>query len=246
MKIGVLWFPGWTATTADLEEMIAYLETQGIESYTFNLEGHNTQPEDLYGVKYQAWIKQAEQAYQQISREWDCVFVGGVSIGGQLALYLAHKYPVQGIISIGTPLRLQLHPLTKLLSPLLQYLPFQIKKDSSFPDEKTRQISLSRRGAYATFPISSAMQVYFLTRKTRHKYLRNVTSPILCIQSRTDHLLSSENIEMFYATIQSRDIELIWVEDSYHIPILDYDKVNIFTRIYQFIQKYSMMKTDNT
>ena len=69
MKVGVLWFPGWTATDSDLYEMIQYLSKNGIEYYSINLKGHNTKPSDLHGISYREWLKQAEQAYLEISEK---------------------------------------------------------------------------------------------------------------------------------------------------------------------------------
>ena len=38
MKIGILWFPGWTSTEHDLHEMMQYLKEKGIEYTSINLK----------------------------------------------------------------------------------------------------------------------------------------------------------------------------------------------------------------
>jgi carboxylesterase len=244
MKVGVLWFPGWTATDSDLYEMIQYLSKNGIEYYSINLKGHNTKPSDLHGISYREWLKQAEQAYLEISEKWDCIFVGGLSTGGHLALYLASKYKVSGVITIGTPLDLKTHWFIKLCSPILKYIPYQIAKQNTFPNDRIRDISLSRKGSYTSFPISSAVQVYILTKEIRKKFVNKVKQPILLIQSTTDHLLPSYNLDLFKSKLQTpaQDIKIMWVKNSYHLVNLDHSKLQVFKTIYEFIQKYSIIK----
>jgi carboxylesterase len=246
MKIGVLWFPGWTSTEHDLHEMMQYLQEKGIEYKSINLKGHNTKSSDLHGVTYQDWLYQAERAYLQAMKKWDIVFVGGLSTGGQLALYIASKYPVNGIISIGTPLRIKIQWSMRYFAHLLKYIPYQIQKKNSFPEKRIQEISLSRKGAYNSFPISSAAQVYLLTKQVRRFYIKKVKDPILLIQSTTDHLIPDYNIDIFKKWLKTpaKYIQTMWIKDSYHLVNLDHSKEKVFKKIYAFIQKYSMIQKD--
>lgn len=244
MKIGVLWFHAWASTKDDLQEMLMYLEQRGIECHSIDLKGHNTKPSDLHRVTYRDWLKQAEEAYQEISDKWDIIFVGGLSMGGQLALYLASKYKVSGIITIGTPLKVKVPFIIRYMSHILQYIPYLIYRRQPFANDRIKKISLSRKGAYKYFPISSVAQVCLLTRKIRRHYVNKVNSPILLIQSTSDHIVPRHNLQIFQKrlTTQSKDINIMWVEDSYHLVNLDYSKLEVFKKIYEFIQKYSIIQ----
>jgi carboxylesterase len=244
MKIGVLWFPAWASTEDDLQEMMAYLNQYHIECHSINLKGHNTKPADLHGVKYQDWLQQAEEAYVEVSQKWDYIFVGGLSMGGQLALYLASKYKVDGVITIGTPLKIKIPFIIRYLSHLLQYIPYRISRRNTFLSKRIKKINLSRKGAYRNFPISSVAQVCFLTRKTRRKYIQYISSPILLIQSKTDHVVPNYNLDIFQKKLKtpSQNIHIMWVKDAYHLVNLDKDKHKVFNAIYEFIQKYSIIQ----
>jgi len=244
MKVGVLWFHAWASSTDDLQEMLIYLEQKGIEYHSINLKGHNTKPSDLHRVAYKDWLQQAEASYQEVSDKWDVIFVGGLSMGGQLALYLASKYKVDGIITIGTPLKVKVPFMVRYSSHILQYIPYLIYRRQPFTDKRIQDISLSRKGAYKYFPISSVAQVCFMTRKTRRHYVDKVNSPILLIQSTTDHIVPNYNLEIFQKRLktQSKDIHIMLVEDSYHLVNLDYSKLEVFKKIYEFIQKYSIIQ----
>ena len=244
MRIGVLWFHAWASTIDDLQEMLLYLEQKGIEYHSINLKGHNTKPSDLHGISYKDWLEQAEEAYQEVADNWDFIFVGGLSMGGQLALYLASKYRIAGIVTIGTPLKIKIPFILRYLSHFLQYIPYKIYRNNTFLDERIRKIAGSRKGAYKYFPISSAAQVCFLTRKIRGNYVKKVNSPILLIQSTTDHIVPNYNLELFQKRLKTKlkDIHIMWVKDSYHLVNLDYNKLAVFKKIYEFIQKYSIIQ----
>lgn len=243
MKIGVLWFHAWASSTDDLQEMIQYLKINGIDYHSVDLRGHNTQPSDLHGVTYRDWLKQAEEAYLEVEKKWDYVFVGGLSMGGQLAIYVASKYPVTGIISIGTPLRIRIPFMLRYVSHITQYLPHLIRRKHSFNNARIHKIATSRKGAYKYFPISSVAQVCFLTRKVRRQYVKKINSPILLIQSTTDHIVPKYNLQLFQQRLKTttEDIHIIRVNDAYHLVHLDYSKLEIFEKIYNFIKKYSIM-----
>ena len=244
MKIGVLWFPAWASTEDDLQEMIKYLKQNHIDYHSINLKGHNTKPSDLHGVSYKDWLKQAELAYVEVSQKWDYIFVGGLSMGGQLALYLASKYRVDGVITIGTPLKIKIPFILRYLSHFLQYIPYRIHKKNHFFNERIQKINLSRKGAYREFPISSVAQVCFLTRKIRRKHIQHISSPIMLVQSTTDHVVPNYNLDIFQKKLQtpSQNIHIMWVKDAYHLVNLDRDKQKVFNVIYEFIKKYSIIK----
>lgn len=243
MRIGILWFHAWASSTDDLQEMIKYLKKRGIEYHIIELKGHNTKPSDLHGVIYKDWLKQAEDAYLEAEKRWDCVFVGGLSMGGQLAIYVASKYSVQGIISIGTPLRIKIPFIFRYSSHVIQYLPYLIRRKHSFQNERIHKIATSRKGAYKYFPISAVAQVCFLTRKVRRDYVTKIKSPILLIQSTTDHIIRANNLELFHKKLKTnpKDIHILRVNDAYHLVNLDYSKLEVFDSIYNFIQKYSIL-----
>lgn len=83
-----------------------------------------------------------------------------------------------------------------------------------------------------------------MTRKIRRNYVNKVNAPILLIQSTIDHIVPKYNLEIFQKRLKtnSKDIHIMWVEDSYHLVNLDYSKLEVFKKIYEFIQKYSIIQ----
>ena len=63
--------------------------------------------EDLLHTTGEDMIRKAENDYRYLKKHYDKVFVGGLSTGGCLSLYLAAKHPeIAGIIPVSSPLRL--------------------------------------------------------------------------------------------------------------------------------------------
>ncbi len=88
------------------------------------------------------------------------------------------------------------------------------------------------------YPLNSATEVLFLTKKIR-KLLPLITIPALLIQSKTDHLLNLHNIEYFYNKLGSQHKQKMLIEDSYHVVLVDHKKHYVFKGIYEFIKKHS-------
>jgi esterase/lipase len=111
-------------------------------------------------------------------------------------------------------------------------------------DKIIKNKSLSSKGAYKYLPIRSAAKVCLSTREIRRVYVKKINSPVLLIQSTTDHLVSSYNLEIFKNKLKTpkKDIHAMWVEDSYHLVNLDHSKLAVFHRIYEFIKKYSIIQ----
>jgi esterase/lipase len=72
------------------------------------LAGHGTTPEDLAQKTYSDWQLSVEKGYAIISSICEHVILGGVSLGGCLALDLASRLKnLAGVIAVCPPLRLK-------------------------------------------------------------------------------------------------------------------------------------------
>lgn len=69
--------------------------------------------------------------------------------------------------------------------------------------------------------------------------LAHVRVPTLLMASRNDHVVHTENSPYILDHISSTDKELIWLERSYHVATLDYDKDLIVERTNRFIKEHA-------
>ncbi|HRW38761.1 MAG TPA: hypothetical protein P5254_13755, partial [Aquihabitans sp.] len=66
--------------------------------------------------------------------------------------------------------------------------------------------------------------------------LSRITSPMLVITSRQDHVVPPENSDLLAAAV-SGPVERLWCERSYHVVTQDYDKELVFDAAVDFVTK---------
>ena len=66
--------------------------------------------------------------------------------------------------------------------------------------------------------------------------LPNITSPLLVITSRQDHVVPPENSDILASSV-SGPVERLWCERSYHVVTQDYDRELVFDAAVDFAQK---------
>ncbi len=103
----VLLMHGLTSGAAQMIPMARFLNDYGYSVHCVNIAGHGTYPEDLLHTTAEDMFLKAEYDYLLLKKEYDKVYVGGISTGGILSLMLCSKYPeIAGFISISSPIEL--------------------------------------------------------------------------------------------------------------------------------------------
>jgi len=231
---GVLVIHGFTGCT---QSMLPYGKALAARGYTVlgpRLPGHGTTVEDMASRKYTEWTGEAKRALQELSGRCDRVFVTGLSMGGTLTLYLAANLgdKIAGTIPVNAlALTEPLLRLTPILKYLLKTRP-GVGSDIKKPEGKEL--------CYDKVPVSAACELTRLLKETREG-LPRVSVPALVIASREDHVVQEPaNAEYIMANLGSKDKELLWLENSYHVATLDNDAGLIFEQAAEFIEKHSV------
>ena len=105
-NIGILFLHGFTGSPAELEWLQAQFDQLGFQTLLPTLCGHGTQPEAMLQCTYRDWLRDAENALNELRRQCKTVFVVGLSMGGALSLYLAAHHDFAGVVSMAAPVRL--------------------------------------------------------------------------------------------------------------------------------------------
>ena len=152
--IGVLLIHGFTATTVEVSYAAKYLNERGYTVSAPLLPGHNTTPDDLNKCKWQDWANAAEAAYQELATHCKKIIVGGESMGGMLALYLASEHPE--IIAVVTYAPAMITPSSssrwqiQILSWLKPYMP-KPQRPPNITDERTKSYTVNPLKAVTQF-----------------------------------------------------------------------------------------------
>ncbi len=94
-----------------------------------------------------------------------------------------------------------------------------------------------KESCYDQVPVAAAHALTRLLKVTREGLTR-VRVPALIIASREDHVVKEPvNAEHIMANLGSKNKELLWLENSYHVATLDNDAELIFGQAGSFIEK---------
>jgi carboxylesterase len=239
---GVLLLHGFTATTAEVRLLAQTLHQNG---YTVNgplLPGHGTRPAEMNRCRWQDWVAAAESAYRDLAARCQVLFVGGESMGGRLALYLASEHPeIAGVMTFAPGLRItsRLLPLiARIVAPLVQTVP----KGASAPSPAD-----DRWQGYPVNPVPAAVQLFRLQRQVRRRLTR-VRQPLLVVQGRRDTSVHPSVPEILAREVSSAVKEVHWLEQSGHCVILDGEWETAAALTVQFVERVlrSDMPGDNT
>ncbi len=231
LNAGVVVLQGFTGTTGSVIYLARFLADNGLHIECPRLSGHGTKWEDLNKVSYTDWIKDVENAYSTLRKRVDNIFVEGLSMGGALALYLeeSHSEILGGIlinhIILLEGFSVRLLPILKLF---IKSVP-AISSDIKDPSEHEL--------AYDRTPTGGAHEMVKLLKLVRDN-LNKVEQPNLIFKSREDHVVPLSNVEYTLKYLPSKEKEIIWLENSYHVATMDYDKDIICEKSLGFIKKH--------
>ncbi len=230
-RVGILLSQGFTGSTSSVIYLGKKLAGAGYNVEGPRLAGHGTRWQDLIGVGYEEWIDDVEKAYQKLKKRCKIIFTAGLSMGGTLALRLAELHPeIKGVITVNHALILDTP-----LSPILPVLKHIVKDypaiSSDIKDPKEKEISYDRTPLYGVHELKKLM------KETREN-LDLISQPVLLFKSKEDHVLSIKNTVYAYENIPSKEKKLVWLNNSYHVATMDFDKDIIVRETLKFIKKH--------
>ncbi|MEA3308750.1 MAG: alpha/beta fold hydrolase [Chloroflexota bacterium] len=213
--VGVLLCHGFTATPFEVRALAEFLHERGYTVSAPLLPGHGTTPEEMNRCRWQDWVAALEDAYRQLAARSERVFIGGESLGGLLALYLATEHSeVAGILTFAPALKIRSR-LDRWRVPLLAaFVPFALKPH---PPESGENATWQ---GYTINPLRAARELLRLQRVVRGR-LERITQPLLVIQGRQDNSVAPEVPSWLAAETRSAWKEIHWLAPSGHCVLLE-------------------------
>jgi carboxylesterase len=237
--LGVLIIHGFTATLDSIKLLYLSLSELGIPVSMPLLTGHGAaSPEALRGVRWEAWMKDAEQALQKLSFEAEQIIVIGHSMGALLALNLAARYhnkidslvlvaPAIRLVSVLAPGR-PLHFAAPLLSRIIRN--WGLKGDFSGPECSTCIPH------YTWVPTDAILSFFELIKKSM-EVLGRVTVPILIMHNRNESTVRPESAMILYNGIATEPSgkSIVWLEHSGHQIFCDCEREKAVQSIVDYV-----------
>lgn len=215
----VLLVHGFLSSPAELETYGVHLHGKGYNVLGVRLAGHGTSPCDLETRHWEEWLDSVRRGIEVLSAFATDIFLIGNSTGGILGLHLAAEAPqkLKGVATVCAPMRIRdrgihlagtltrLAPLARFTPKLASAMTFR-RSDTPYGDTNYRSI-----------PLTSLVELKALMKASREQ-LKDVTVPVLVVQSRHDDVVEPDSATLILEGLGSTEKRLEWVEtDNHHI-----------------------------
>lgn len=216
--VGIVVSHGFTGSVQSIRPWAEALATPapgwpGARVVAPRLPGHGTTWQDLARMRWWDWYAAIEDAYLELSSQVDRVFVAGLSMGGALALRLAERESVAGVLLVNPAIATR-DPRVGPASVLHRLLPPQ----SGVANDIAKQGSIEL--GYSKFSVTSLATMTKLWSDVR-SHLSQVDAPVLLLRSRVDHVVDDLSGILIRDTLS--DVREVLLNNSYHVATLDHD-----------------------
>jgi carboxylesterase len=228
---GALLIHGYTSTPKSIDGLIGALAGAGFEVVAPLLPGHGTTVEDLLSRRWADWAGAIAEAWDSLAARHDRSVVGGLSMGGTLATWLAASRPdVAGLVCVNPMIDPPAESFRELLRAFLAdghpCVPGLVN-DVSEPGP--------REVAYPQWPIEPVLSL-FDAQDDLGGRLPSVTCPVLIVTSRHDHVVPPVSSDMLAAGV-SGPVERILLERSFHLATLDVERDLVEATVAEFARR---------
>lgn len=232
MADGALCLHGFTGTPYSMQGVAGAFAEAGFVTSAPLLPGHGTTIDDMMTTGWDDWLGAAEAAYRDLAARTEAVVVAGLSMGGTLAVALAAAHhDVAGIVVI--------NPYIDPAAPSFRDLLRQII-DSGSPVAPAIGSDIADTGtqegdSYGGTPLAPFLSLCEGVDQLAPR-LAEVTCPVLVMTSREDHVVPTVSSDVLAGAV-SGPVERVWLERSFHVATLDYDRAEIERRAVEFARK---------
>ncbi|KPV58555.1 carboxylesterase [Paenibacillus sp. A3] len=229
---------GFTGSPSELRRLGYYLNDLGYTVNAVLLPGHGTTPEDMIRTGRDDWSGHVLRSYDAMAarraREGKIVAIGH-SMGGLLALELAMKRKLDGVVSLAAPMFLSSRKTS--LALLLQYF---IKYIERRPTAAAQLIE--EACTYDKTPVRCVVDLRKLMKLVKAD-LGQVSAPLFVGQGEKDGMVLPKSAEYIYRHVSSLVRQIEYYPHSSHGLLLDEWRERVYEDISRFLARLDPVGT---
>lgn len=219
--VGVLLLHGFTGAPTEMRLLGDDLNGRGMTISAPLLPGHGTTVEEMNRSRWRDWTDCAEQALADLRSRCSLVFVGGLSMGSLLTLYLAAQHPdLPGAMVYAPAVKISDRRLA--LTHVMKYFIRSIPKGDSYYQDFTSPSAVQHVWSYEANPVAAGAELDSL-RRTVQRMLPQITCPLVIVHSTLDPTIRLDSVQAIIDGISTPPAEtnLLILNNSGHNLLVD-------------------------
>lgn len=235
---------GFTGSPYEMSPFAERLASRGVYVDVPLLPGHGTSVEDMSRTSFPDWVAGAEAAYLGLAARHRRTFVLGFSMGGLIALMLASRHHVDGLVVVSAPLRIR-----DPRAPFLPLIALVRKYEPPAPPASPAEMGVEERRtvSYSQKPVACIQSLIRLMQAVKAE-TPHIEAPLLAAYGAHDRTAPPEDGQWIIdhagrgaGTDAGRDAasgalrRLVVLENSDHFGMLGPDRDTLFGEIEAFI-----------
>ncbi len=227
-NIGCLLIHGFTGCPAEMRLLGEELKDNGYTVRGVKLKGHGTSIEDMEKSTWSDWLVSAEEDLLYLQSKCDKVIVIGLSLGAIIALNLASKHDIAGVVSLSAPIKIKDKKV---------YYAWILKLFQKYIEKKKKEVDPEVEEYYIGYdrtPVACIPHLVRLIRKTKRK-LKQIKCPTLIIQSKDDNTVEYSSAEIILNKIRSSFKKLLFLKNGGHAVTLGAEREKVFEEVSTFV-----------
>lgn len=226
---GVLVLHGFTGSPHSMRGIAEKLADAGLTVELPLLPGHGTAVDDLLATTWADWSGAAEAAYAGLAARCTRVAVVGLSMGGTLACWLAERHPeIAGVVVVNPAVEPMPEEVAEALREMLA-AGTEVAPGIGSDIARPGVVEL----AYEGMPVAPTLSLFDGIAAVAAD-LGEVRCPVLLLSSREDHVVAPSAGDRLEASVGG-PCERVWLERSYHVATLDWDRDEVEDRTTTFV-----------
>jgi len=226
----VLLLHGFGDTPQTLRYLAEDLASHGYDVRVPLLPGHGRTVEAFDRALHTEWIAAARSEFAEMRATYPWVALGGLSMGGALAVIVAAENPdLPALILLAPYLGM---PWYMRMAATFAWLwsdrvgPIASTSDRSVHDpvERAKNLSYSAVTGRAMHELASIAKI-------ARRALPHVTAPTLLMQSREDNRVASSVAERAFVALGATEKRLVFTHGAGHILTVDYGRERVFQEV---------------